>query len=521
MTDPSDTWGLELSRVEAALASEGLRPGDARALRQARAALLLAQAARWNPALIHLRRAAAAAPESAWPWVLHSAVLSQTGDWGAAKNSILSAIRLEPSAELYARLARLYEFLGILPSALSAADEAIARESSADHYALKAGLLLCWREHAEAARCYTSALAQDPDNPALFFSRSQAYSSQGRLDEAIDDARQAALLSPDDWGFWAWSVELLVHSGRRAQARAEINKTLRNPRLGEAIKGVAHFCSGYDRLRSGENRRAVADFRRARQAGTGGALGLKAELYATMAAVLMDLAPVSDDSKVLLAGLGVNPPYSASIEALRALSSCDVVFNNIPGHENFEFLRVLCRECRPLAYHQTNDEDKLSEEILRPARRGAKVGFVTRGCATVYGPLGALILKKCRTEGLRWRDFAAVSSAESLSARFGDRGTASRGLGAFDSAAVGLGERSSREVPLTIYIDKKRGISSYRSLCHRLKREYGGGHEVLVLDHVIGQDPLCAKAAELADFWPRLSPSAILYLPPAKNPRSR
>lgn len=448
-----------------------------------------------------LGRCRAAQPRSAWPLVLEAAVHQAAADWAAARLSLERALALEPSAALHAELAKVLEKLGILPEAIAHAGRAVAMERSVERHVLKAELHARWRESEAAAREYTRALELEPGRFDLLFGRSKAHSTTGRLRAALADAEEAFDSQPDSQPALAWIVQLLTQSGAadRAARRAA---ALADPAL-------RSFCRAYARLHARRYGAALQELAACRRLAGAGALARKASFYETVAAVCAAAPPI-ETADFFLIGLGVEPPYSATAECLRAAALCDVVFNNVMGDEIFELLRLFCGDCRPVAYHQNNDEDRLCRLMLAEARRGRRVGFVTRGSAVVYGPLGAELLRRCRRLGLSWRCLEAVSSCELINARFPQPAGGRRGAVVLDSKAAGR-LRGDPGAPASVYLDLNVPPRAYGRLCEDLAGAFGPSAEALVFDHVIGQQPQRMRAGGLAGLRFRLSPSAIVH----------
>jgi tetratricopeptide (TPR) repeat protein len=453
-------------------------------------------------ALRLLRRSAGREPRAAWPLILEAAVHQKTGDWSAARLSLEGALRLEPSAGLHAELARVLERLGILPDAIRHAGRAVALERSVEHHSLKAELHVRWRESDLAVREYDGALELAPGRGDLLFQRAKAHSTGGRLAEAIEDAEAACRAEPDDQALLAWTAQLLTQNGQAARAAR------RTAALEDAT--LASFCRAYAHLHARRYGKALEELEACRRRAGEGALGRKASFYETIAR-LADFPAPRRSADFSLIGLGVEPPYSATAQCLRVLSRCDVVFNNVMGDELFELLRLFCGDCRPLAYHQNNDEGRLCDLMMAEARRGRRVGFVTRGSAIVYGPLGAELLRRCRAEGLSWSCLAGVSSAELINAKFPAPGSSVRGAVVLDSKdAAKMGKDPG--APTTVYLDLNVPDAAYQGFCAGLVSAFGKSAPALVLDHVIGQQPLRLRTAELRGLRKSLSPSAIFQL---------
>ncbi|MFI5350224.1 MAG: SAM-dependent methyltransferase, partial [Elusimicrobiota bacterium] len=331
-------------------------------------------------------------------------------------------------------------------------------------------------------------------------------------------ARAAPRLEPADVDLACWEIQLLTLTRRRAEAARGIAALLRRDGGDDLRKANAYFCRAYASLFRGERAAARRDLDACARLAGRTALGRKAEFYRVAASVPAERKKKGGDAPGLyLVGLGVDPPYTATADALRALANCDVIFNNVMGDEMFEFLRPFCGDCRPVAYHQNNDEERLTARILAETGAGRSVAFVTRGSAIVQGPLGTMLLDLCREKGIAWRCLAAVSSAELLGAKFGEPRERAAGQAVLDSRGVTDADLSDPILPLTLFLNMQEPETEYPDLCRRLERQYGGRHPCLILDHVIGQAPRRSNMEALAGLRAGLSPSAILFVPGKKR----
>lgn len=469
-------------------------------------AMLSAQAQRWDQARADLAAAAKAAAAESWPLALLAAASSSAGDLPGAKKALLEALARRPSARLHAELARVNEKLGIIFEAIENAAQAVKLEPCVEYHVLKAHLHDCWREGELAAEEYGKALSFGPD-PSLLFMRSRTLASAGRLKEALADGEAALAAVPDDENLAAWRHQLLLYNGREAAAARALAPLLcrKSP--------FALFAQGYALLRKKRYAQAAREFARCASLIPEGALGRKADFYRRVAEIMAAPAPRRAAKPGFhLLGLGVNPPYSAPAAALRAIAACDVVFNNIMGEESFEFLRPFCPDVRPVAYHQMNDEGILSDRMLAEVRPGRTVGFVTRGNAIVYGPLGTELLRRCRAQGVPWKCVASVCSFDTFSARTGS-GPFAQGQFVADSKAIAPGIALDTGSPMTIFVDLWAPEGSYERMCAGLSKAYGRSRTCLVFDHVVDQAPMSREIGALPALRPSLSWSAIVHIP--------
>ena len=105
---------------------------------------------------------------------------------------------------------------------------------------------------------------------------------------------------------------------------------------------------------------------------------------------------INEPARLFLCGLGIFPPYTASLDVLHGLSRCDVLFNNVAGPEVRQHLSEFCADVRPASYQAWQDEPKWADKIIAELKKGRKVGFVTRGPPLVFGGLAVELLRRCK-----------------------------------------------------------------------------------------------------------------------------
>jgi tetratricopeptide (TPR) repeat protein len=448
-----------------------------------------------------------------WPFVLLANLKENANDLGGARLALEEALRRDKQAWLWAELARVEERTGVIPRALKAAERAVALEPTLAHRRLRGHLLECWREHDEAAAEYALALQDAPGDAGLLFSRSRVLSAAGRMEEALEDALAAEQAAPKDPALVAWRLQIQLLSKKAKAALAELAKRLKAK--GDAgFKQKLSFLHAYGLMREKKWPAAVKALDAlAKALPPEDALARRASFYSTVAKVLQTPAPAKRADRVMLLGMGVDPPYTASAAILRALASADVVFNNVMGDELFEFLRALNPDVRAVNYHQDNDEEKLSEKMLAECKGGRRVAFATRGNAIVYGPLGTMLLDKAKQAGWSWRVEPCVTSWEFISGRHAPDPRAGRGMSVLDIRAAEQGRLTDPGLPTTVFFDLNVGDESLAAACRALAKQRGPRSPAWVFDHVIGQQPQLWTAGEVESERSRLSVSAIVHYP--------
>jgi hypothetical protein len=108
-----------------------------------------------------------------------------------------------------------------------------------------------------------------------------------------------------------------------------------------------------------------------------------------------------------------------TIQALNALRSCDVIFNNLPGASIYEFLSVFCSEIRPIEFRYEEDVQRCADLICSALKPGKTVGFVTFGNPVMFGPLAHELFQRSKKAGVECTAFSAISSLDAMLAASG------------------------------------------------------------------------------------------------------
>lgn len=428
-------------------------------------------------ALPLLSRAARLCPRAAWIRDWQARALFVQGDRPAARETMLEAVRLEPTPQRMRALAQVCEQLGFLKEAMCWAQQSRRDAPSAEAHALVALLWNRQRQYLKSAAQYARAIQLDPTDAGLRLARSQALALQGGLKQALQAAPRAA--ADPAASLWRAQLEAL---------------------LGKEPAGSDPFAQGYAHLSSGRWEKAAKAFARVT-----GPFSRKARFYLTVSRMLKGPRPASEPGLSMI-GLGVDPPYSATVEALRELSRCHVIFNNVSGTEAAELLWPLCRDVRPI-FSEGGNLGAHSRRVLRELERGRRVGFVTRGSALVFGELGTLLAKRCRSEGLAWACLPALGSADLFEARYGGP---SSGAGILSGNADLSGKHLDPGVPWTVFVPEGLSAARFKALSRALASRLGPSRRVLLFDHTVGQEPIRSTLADLSSLRSRLSPASIL-----------
>ena len=223
-------------------------------------------------------------------------------------------------------------------------------------------------------------------------------------------------------------------------------------------------------------------------------------------------------SKLYLCGLGIFPPYTASLEVIHALSLCDVIFNNVAGPETRELLAEFCGDIRPASYQAWQDEPKWADRIFAELDKGRTVGFITRGHPLVFGGLAVELVRRCGVQKVDHQTFGAVSSIDHLLAFTGKGlGDDFGGIQAMDRPALDAAKSMNTNIPLLACfysgMEKKGEVAAFQK---SLKRFYPAEHLCWMFGPKYDASPAVVAVGDLAKTYPTVHSSLMLYVPPVK-----
>lgn len=506
----------------------------AAAAAEALGGLLEAQERRWDSAAKALGRCVAALPKSGWPYALRARIRKAQGDMGECLKDYRSALERRPEIWLYLERSRIHEEMGDIDRALEDVDGALRLDPRrADLYRRRSHLQVCRRHYHLAAPDCSKALELEPRNAAIALERAMVNSIRNRPDLALEDAALAERLSAGEAGILIEVIRLRISSGKlEGQLRAI--ERLRAKSADYA--GAADFLLGCYRLKSRDFRKAAKAFALVKGGAAEGDLSRKAGFYGVVASALLDQpgggscapGPIPlGRSRLNIIGLGVHPPYSASLETLRAIASCDLIFNNLSEPEIAGLLGLLAPECEPTMYDVRGADSRWTAAIFDKLKPGMTVGFVTRGHPLVCGGLAHSLMEEAeRKGGVEYRIYGSISSMNSLAARAlpPESGGHWGEQVMFYSSFLSPGFRAEARVPSVLYflssvqtIDR----AGYDAFYSGLERLYSKEHPCYFYGRTFNMAPELLALRELKELHGKLDCSYTLLLPAKEGAGSR
>lgn len=447
---------------------------------------------RWDRAMPLLDEALALDPDAAEALLTRSQARETQGELQTALSDADAAVKAEGSSRAYARRAELEQRLGLMEAGLRDVSLALALGPSVHLHRWRAQTFLGMRHYDLALRDVSAALERDPDDAGMYDLRASVNLILGRLAEAQEDVERALKLLPKSVNLRLRHAQVLALRGRFPEAHkaAAAAKKL--------SKAWAAFSEGYVWCIEKRYDKAQAAFKTAvLHAGEEEALKRQASMYGTVARAVAAAAHFKEDAmavktkkdakakgKVYLCGLGVYPPQTATVEVLRGISECDVIFNNLPGVGMSEFLGLFCSNRRPVAFRYEQDAQLCADLVLSEVRAGRTVGFVTFGHPLLFGPLSHEIIKRCKRDGVPCKAFGAVSSMDAVLAASGQvLGFSYGGFQLFETTGTKILDeiaKANTGLPVIVYFADGMGEQWLGQLSKALSKNYGPKHECLL-----------------------------------------
>lgn len=415
---------------------------------------------------------------------------------------------------------------GSVVEALEEMDRLLALRPEAPLHLRKAKFLLQRRNYEEAALELDRASALAPGDLAVSVARAELLVLTDRLVQAQAEFDRALALAPADESLRLARLRILIQRGLAGPAGAEIASLGRGTSPRTRLE--ARLCRGLLALKVKDHRGAEKEFKSLmKELPRQDSVSMRARFFWAASRAVdpefrrrhgMDANAVKPN-RLYLCGLGIFPPYTASLEVVHALSLCDVIFNNVAGPEVRELLAEFCGDIRPASYQAWQDEPKWADRIFAEIDKGRTVGFITRGHPLVFGGLAVELVRRCNAQSLAHQTFGAVSSIDHLLAYAGKGlGDDFGGIQAIDRPAIERSPTLNTTLPLLACfyegMDSRAQVTAFRK---SLERFYPAAHLCWMFGPKYDSPPAVVAIGELEKSYPKVHSSLMLYVPPLKG----
>ncbi|MFI5345239.1 MAG: SAM-dependent methyltransferase [Elusimicrobiota bacterium] len=468
-----------------------------------------------------MSRATSGLPSSGGTAAAAAQAARERGDLEEARRLLDAAVAEDPSySNLLSRAAVLSDLGYVLEAIVDAGAASKLSPDDPTPFLLSAQYHLQRRNYPEAKAHLDAAIALDPRNPASRLRRAELYTLSEAPEAAVAELETAVKDFPDDEIVLLALLTVLVVYGLSAKAGALIKRLLRSgsPRAKLEAK-FSRACLDARLRRPGCGEK---DFKAVMRAlPEDDHLSLRARHYwiATRPLDQKFLKRIgmkkTKKPKLYMVGLGMFPPYNASLDVLMAISRCDLVFNNVAGPEVRNLVATFCGDVRRASYQAWQDEPKWANAMFKELEKGHTVGFVTRGHPLVFGGLARELVRRCRAEGVEFECLASVSSIDHFLAVTGTcLGEDIGGISAVDLPAFERQTVHSTRIPLILCfyggVKDKAGI---RAVSDSLKRFYPGELECWMFGPKYDSTPATVRIDDLDKKYSEFHSSLMLYVP--------
>ncbi len=412
---------------------------------------------------------------------------------------------------------------GSVVEAIEEMDRLLALKPEVPLHLRKVRFLLQRRNYEEAGRELDAASLLQPGDQGVSIARAELCVMTDRLPEAQAEFEKALERAPADEALRLARLRILIQQGLAQQAAAEISALAKSGSPGAKLEARLYGALLALKLR---------DHRGAREGFTALMKELPKEHPVSMRARFYWAASRAVDpefrrrhgmdatsrkpSKLYLCGLGIFPPYTASLEVIHALSLCDVIFNNVAGPEVRELLAEFCGDIRPASYQAWQDEPKWADRIFTELDKGRTVGFITRGHPLVFGGLAVELVRRCGAQKVDHQTFGAVSSIDHLLAFTGKGlGDDFGGIQAMDRPAIEAAKTMNTALPLlACFYSGMETKAEVAGFSKSLARFYPADHLCWMFGPKYDATPAVVSIGALAKDYPKVHSSLMLYVPP-------
>lgn len=430
-----------------------------------------------------------------------------------------------PDADLDA--ARALSDRGLVLEAIELASRAAAaRASDPVPLLLRAQFHLQRRNYEQAQADLEAVERLIPGSPEVTLKRAELFCLTARNADAEALLAAAVKAAPADEDLALALLGVQVMQGSAKPASALIAKLLKS--ASPRAKEEARFARGALAFKLRRAGLGAADFKALMKAG--GATAARARFYWTASRVFdagfrrrtgmktMKKAPKSQPM-LYLCGLGIFPPYTASLDVLYAVGNCDTAFNNVAGPEVRSLLAEFCDDVRPATYQAWQDEPKWADRIFKELDKGRSVAFVTRGHPLVFGGLAVELVRRCKAQGVEHKCFGSVSSIDHLLAYAGKGlGDDFGGISALDWPAFRDAKAHSTDVPLLLcFYAGRKDRMEVAEVRRALEKHYPGALGCWLFGPKYDDAPTVIRIDELDSKHESLHSSLMLYVPAMKE----
>lgn len=447
---------------------------------------------------------------AAWALALRGTLRGRWGDLDAARDDLDAALARETLPWALAARADTLNRIGYFWLALEDLDrlrQLLPGDPEPD--VIAAAIHRDQAQYADALRRLKRAEAQRPGESRFSRLRAEVLFVQGKIGAAQVELGRALKLSPGDTQLRFEHIRLLALARRDAEAEKAL-KTAGLP------KASHDFLLAYLRARARRWKDAAKLFDGVVRDGSpeAGHLRERATLYRQVCRVMPHVkAPPRPKTKEFrMTGLGYRQPIQTSVDALRYMISCDVLYSNLSDASVVDFVGLFGLPFKAIVFRRSDQEAfKAAADVMPGFKTNHVVGIVTRGHPLFYGRLARRVAVLAWRRGYSVRVPASTSIADTIPALTGVIASPRLGVEVRDCSDL---VEVNPKLPLVLY--NFTAVGSWRAdLARRLSGLYGPDHTVFLLPGYGDREffPVTATTRTLEAELQKADEAVTLYLP--------